>query len=417
MYGVEKWVQKYGSPLYVYDLSQVRFAYHLLKKALPDKSNLFYSLKANPHPDIVREAVQLGCGCEISSIRELTTALSVGSDPRKCLYTGPGKTEQELIVALEKGIRSFSVESEEELQTISRLLPGITKDKINIVPRLNPNFSEPGSRLIMTGKSSPFGVERHELKKIIRIAVCHSQLDIHGFHIFSGTNTDSADNLFLQFKNAAEHIYNVSNEMGINPQVILLGGGFGHAFAKQGEFIDFSSMKCRLETVLNQLFPNWKSNHPFIYFETGRYLTSASGTLFSRILNIKESKGKIYLVMDTGINHLAGMAGLQRVISTPVEFHAIEKKQELMKNDSSEYVTVVGPLCTPLDVLAKNIQISSVSTGEILAVPNVGAYGLTASLIAFLSKENPIELVVDNDKVISVSRLEIMRNYYTDIKR
>ncbi len=187
-----------------------------------------------------------------------------------------------------------------------------------------------------------------------------------------------------------------------------LGGGFGAPFARAGYRANLGGLRGGLETLLDRHLGGWRSGRPRLVFESGRYLVGTAGTLLVRVLDAKRSHGQEIVVLDSGINHLGGMSGLRRL--PPLAAH-------LIKADAGAAVTratlVTGPLCTPLDVWHRSADLPPLAPGALLAVPNVGAYGLYASLVAFLGHPTPIEVAVDNDRddnqVVDVSQLRLVR--------
>lgn len=160
-----------------------------------------------------------------------------------------------------------------------------------------------------------------------------------------------------------------------------------------------------METALDEHMPGWRIGEPAIAYESGRYLSAACGVLVSSVVDIKESKGSRFIVLDSGIHHLGGMAGLGRIPRVQYDIKPITEKPDT----HPESAHIVGPLCTPLDFFNKKAAMPSLQLEEQLYIPNVGAYGITASLLGFLSREIPVELVVDDGNVKHVSQLAITR--------
>jgi diaminopimelate decarboxylase len=186
---------------------------------------------------------------------------------------------------------------------------------------------------------------------------------------------------------------------------VNLGGGFGTPYAVAGQRPRFAALAARLSGLLDTHLPGWRAGAPRVSFESGRYLVGDSGTLLSRVVEVKVSKGRTYVLLDTGVNHLGGMSGLRRL--RPVQ----PTLEPVPGGATGEPVrcAVVGPLCTPLDVLAPDAVLDSPHAGGLVTVPNVGAYGLSASLVAFLGHPAPVEVVTDGGRVVDVSRLAVRR--------
>jgi diaminopimelate decarboxylase len=194
----------------------------------------------------------------------------------------------------------------------------------------------------------------------------------------------------------------IADACGTEPAVLDLGGGFGAPFARAGELPAYPNLAERVAAELDAAFPGWRAGAPRIAFESGRYLTATCGALLTRVLDAKSSQDQHVLVLESGINHLGGMSGLRRlpaVVPTLVPDGAPAVAPAI----------IAGPLCTPLDTWARGVAAPKARPGDLLRVPNVGAYGLSASLLAFLGHPAPLEVVVDGGRVVHTSRLTLHR--------
>lgn len=400
----EELARHYGTPLYVYDVGEIRSAYQALIDCLPEKSRLYYSLKANPHEALAAELRRLGCNAEVSSPGESEAALVAGYQPEQILYTGPGKTSYEITCALKSGISHFSIESYGDMRRLEAAASALGMIASCLI-RINIDEPMKGFGLSMGGGVSQFGIDASRLIRSAGEFRDTPWVVVQGFHLYAGTQIMETDSLLTAFCTSLQVVRRLSEHMDMDPEIVDLGGGFGHPFATNGSRPDFSSLRQPLETALEEFLPGWRNMSPRVAFESGRYLVAASGTLLSTVQDVKQSKGHVFVVLDSGINHLGGMAGLRRVPRpTPSLLTASISEQETL-----ECASVVGPLCTPLDTWARGVTIPRMKPGDIVAIPNVGAYGLTASLIAFLSRDCPIEIVTDAERVQQSSQLVIGR--------
>ncbi|MGY1422633.1 decarboxylase [Bacillus cereus] len=397
--------KKYGSPIYIYNLDEISLSYEKLVRSLPNKSVIYYSLKANPNPEVVKHLISLGCHAEVSSIGELRTALNVGAAPEKCIYTGPGKTKSEIQFAIEKNINHFSVESLEELSVLKEIA-NKSKNPINITLRVNPAFNVGKASIKMTGLPSQFGFDEESIdNEMLEEINEYKNMKIIGFHIYNGSNFNSVDILEENYKNILTTVINLQKKLALDLEFIDFGGGFAAPFGKDESLTNYEYLKNRLERLFDAEFKDIK--RPTIAFESGRYLTATCGTLVGTVQSVKESKGKKYCVVDFGINHLGGMSGLRRIPTIELQLY---KFDSLVENELTiDKINIVGPLCTPLDYLAKNVSIKQVKANDIVYVPCVGAYGLTGSLLGFLSREIPKEIIIKNQKIICSYTLELTR--------
>lgn len=399
-------LSRYGSPLYIYDLAEIRMATKMLLAALPENCDLYYSLKANPCAAVVSELARLSCKAEVSSPGELQIALASGFAPAQCLYTGPGKSLREIEAVFQAGGCFFSVESRFDLEKISYVAQA-TESRAEVLLRVNVDQSVPGFGLAMTGVASPFGIDASAILKHPQAYSCTPWMSVIGFHFYMGSNTMSSDTLLSMFALSLDQAVLLAEILNISLKVLDLGGGFGHPFAKAQARPTYLPLRSELEALLTEKLLGWREGHPTLAFESGRYLVAGAGTLICTVQDVKVSKGTTFVVLDSGIHHLGGMSGLGRMFR--VEPDILLPSTHSEDEHSPELVSLVGPLCTPLDIWSSRAHLSSVKPGDVIAIPNVGAYGLTASLLTFLSRECPVEVMVDGAIVHSASQLVVKR--------
>ena len=387
------------TPAYVYDLDEVRRAHALLIKAVPQPSKIYYSVKANPHPEVVATLAALGCGAEVSSPGELAAALQAGVPGGALLYTGPGKRDEEVISAASMGVEWFSVDSPSQLAQVGRAAASTRTDPRCLL-RVNGEEGVAGHGLAMTGGPSQFGADA----QWIAAQPDRFRERVAGLHLYTGSNLADEGALADQFARSIVTAHHVAAALQLELEVLDLGGGFGAPFAREGDIAPFPGLGGAVAATLDAWFPSWRSGFPKILFESGRYLTATSGALLVRVVDVKRSQGRRVVVLESGINHLGGMSGLRRL---PPLLPDVEAAGEPADGDSA---MLVGPLCTPLDTWARSAELPVVRPGDVLRVPNVGAYGLTASLIGFLGHPTPLEVVVDRGELGSMSRLQLVRS-------
>ncbi|QMV40601.1 type III PLP-dependent enzyme domain-containing protein [Cohnella cholangitidis] len=400
-------VRKYGSPLYVYNIDALADSYHKLRSYLPDDSILYYSLKANPHPVLVGQLVRLGCRCEVSSVNELAVALQAGARADRVQYTGPAKTRNEIETAVIRGVRLFSCESWNEFDKLNSVAEEHAT-KLAVVLRVNPNSKNLRSSLAMTGVSSQFGIDEDKIMNGSLDFLAHPSMEVIGFHVFNGTNSTDVGSLIDSFAYSIQMAKRLAEELNINLRYLNLGGGFGHPYAKFGDSPNFSILKSELTALLDSEIPEWRNNETQVAFESGRFIAGSCGQYICSIEDIKESKGSRYVILNGGINHLGGMSGLGRMQKLDVDF-AVSDEASSEENDIA---SLVGPLCTPLDFIRRPGEIPKLDINDHIVIPNVGAYGLTSSLLGFLSRESPLEIVYSVNEVIDISRIELERKKY-----
>ena len=391
---------RFGSPLYIYDLDTLDTALASLRKTVPSPSTVYYSLKANPHPEIVRVFREGGARAEISSSGELLSAIEAGFTGAECLYTGPGKTPEEIELALVHGVRLFSVESASDYARIAECADarGVTA---SCLIRVNVSASDSRASLRMTGTSTQFGVDEQQLFDAPEKFSRRLGAKVVGAHFFSLSNAQDEESLMTAMRASAEAARRLRDEGGFPMEVVDLGGGFAAPYARPGELPAYTSFRSELEPVLDECLPGWRTGEVEIAFESGRYLSGSCGRLLMRVLDLKDSKGSSFVVTDSGINHLGGLAGLGRTL--PVVVVPDDPAPEERTG------TLVGPLCTPADVLARRARLGEVARGDVLEVLNVGAYGLSASLLGFLSRPTPVEVALRRGEIVSADRVLLTR--------
>lgn len=383
-------IEKYGSPLYAYDLDAVNARLQALQAALPEGSRLYYSFKANPLPAIARELRKQGVRAEITSDGELLAAQKAGFE-NGIVYGGPGKSEKMIARMLENDVTHFSCESYTDAGRLSKMavLAGV---EITAMLRVNPQKA-PDARLAMSGVESQFGFDEALLfadGAAQRLKL--PNLKVNGVHVYFGTQVGSVEALVKNTQCALETATRVSTALGFECQVVNAGGGFPWPYASDSAGSDLPGLREALDVV-------WKASplhgKTQLCFESGRYLCGSSGTLITTVLDVKNAGSKTFVVLDTGIHHLGGMSGLGRIPRSALTLANLTAERE------GEIVAdVVGPLCSPLDSLARGQKMPPVEVGDLLAVPNVGAYGLTASLLGFLSHQRPEEVAFRGTQVI-----------------
>jgi diaminopimelate decarboxylase len=395
--------ERHGTPLYVYDLDRVEAASRDLLAQLPDEVDLFYAMKANPHPEVAR-AVRGDSGrvrAEISSTGELAAALAAGFDPARCLYTGPGKTAGELDEAIARGVRTFSVESPGDLHRIGAVAVGHGV-VVDCVLRVNSANAKATTSIRMTGTPSQFGIDSETLPALLPELSSVPGTRLAGAHFFPLSNAKDEESLVAEFRHTISVAAGLHEDHGLPLGLLDIGGGFSVPYGVPGARAEYEKLRIELANELDRTFSDWRAGAPRIACESGRYLVGDAGTLVCGVVNVKESRGRRFVVLDGGINTFGGMSGLGRLLPAAVELAGVP---------ATETVTLAGPLCTPGDVLGKNVEVPRLRPGDLVEIPNAGAYGPTASLLAFLGRPAPAEVVVRGDEVVSVSRLDYRRSY------
>ena len=390
-------LEHYGSPLYVYDLDEAERRAEALFELLPKRSKLLYALKANPVADLSAALRTAGCRVEIASTAELKIALEAGCVPNEILCSGPGKTAGIVREALLAGVTHFSCDSWHDLERLAAVASAAKKPASAL---LRIHLSGATAAAAGVGAmQSHFGADPAELLNggATRLAELRG-IEMAGIHVYSGTQIQSPEGLGRTFENAI-HLAEEIVQSGVPLRVLDLGGGFPWPWATSDAPADLSGLKAELERVDGL---RRRTADAELWFESGRYLVSSCGTLLATVLDVKMFEaGKTHVILDTGMIHLGGMAGLGRIHRA---LASIEPLGEA-RSETLEPADVMGPTDSPLDCIARGALVPPLRPGDTVAIPNVGAYGLTASLVEFASRQPPAEVCYRGASVVAAYRL------------
>lgn len=380
----------YGTPLFVYDEHVLNRKWTLLRQTFPSAFSICYSVKANPNLALLQYFLSKGCGLEIASGGEFSLALRAGCPSGKILFAGPGKTEAELELVLAQGIGEVHVESEREIErvhAISRRL-GVPA---RIALRVNPSGEAQGGAMRMGGKPAPFGIDEENLGPVVERLAAVSSLEFRGIHLFTGTQILDCIVLLCQYRKVIDIARRVANWLQRPLQTVDFGGGLGIPYFPNESELDMERLREGLTELVDEVScDSWLADTQFVV-EPGRYLVGESGLYLTRINDIKVSRGKKFLIVDGGMNHhLAASGNLGQVIKRNFPVALVNKLEERPR----ETVDVVGPLCTPLDVLAREVSLPVAGVGDLIGIFQSGAYARTASPLGFLSHPAPAEVFV-----------------------
>ena len=376
-----------GTPFFAYDRGLLTDRVTHLRTVLPPDVELSYAVKANPMPAVVHHLSGLVDSYDVASALELRIALNTTIPPKQISFAGPGKGSAELSQAVAAGV-TVELESGNEARRLVEI-----GQQLGIRPRVavrvNPDFAIKGSGMRMGGGPQQFGVDAEQVPMLLK-QLGDSELDVLGFHVFAGSQNLRADILAEAQRKTVELLLRLADFAPAPVRYVNLGGGFGIPYFEKDSPLDMAVIEANLADLLERkIRPQLPSAR--VVIELGRYIVGECGVYVTRILDRKESRGRTYLVVDGGLHHqLAASGNFGQVIrrNYPV---AIGNR---MDEEATETVTVVGRLCTPLDVLGDRVLLPPADIGDLVIIFQAGAYGFTASPTAFLGHPEPVEVLL-----------------------
>ncbi|HMT81336.1 MAG TPA: pyridoxal-dependent decarboxylase, exosortase A system-associated [Azonexus sp.] len=374
------------TPFYVYDRDLLRSRVSELRAALPGNIELHYAMKANPMPAVVGFMAGLVDGIDVASAGELKIALDAGTKPSDISFAGPGKRNSELRQAVAAGVL-INVESFREVDILAEISQDLELPA-RVAVRVNPDFELKGSGMKMGGGPKQFGVDA-ELVPELLANIGKKKLAFEGFHLFAGSQNLKPESICESQQKSYEVALALSSHAPSPVRFLNLGGGFGIPYFPGEKRLDLAPIGNNLKQLSNRA--NTDFPEATLIIELGRYIVGEAGVYVSRIIDRKVSRGQTFLVVDGGLNHhLSASGNFGQVIrkNYPV---AIGNR---MNTDNTETASVVGPLCTPLDLLADRMTLAKATPGDLVVVYQSGAYGASASPQRFLGHPEVIEVLV-----------------------
>ena len=392
---IENLAKKFSTPLYVYSYHTLIDHYLKLKAAFSQIDPLIcYSVKANSNLSILKALIAQGAGLDIVSGGELFRAQKVACPAQKIVYASVGKTDQEISKAITSGILFFNVESLGELKNINRIAAGLGKIT-RVAIRINPDVEAKTHKYISTGKiTNKFGIDLESAYKILLLRAQFRNLNICGLHIHIGSQITQAAPFVEAIKKVSNFIQRLKNK-GILLEYLNIGGGLGIIYNQE--------VPQTAAIYANEIIPLLKKTGLKIIMEPGRFIVGNAGILVVKVLYIKQTPKKKFIIVDGGMNDLI----------RPALYSAHHNIWSLNKKPNVEKADVVGPICESGDFLAKDRLMGKVKEGDYLAVMSAGAYGFSMSS-NYNSRLRAAEVMVINNKVLVIrkreSALDLVRN-------
>ncbi|MEO6717483.1 MAG: pyridoxal-dependent decarboxylase, exosortase A system-associated [Novosphingobium sp.] len=375
-----------GTPLFVYSSSMIRNRVARLRAAMPAKLAIHYAVKANPFPPVLQLLSELVDGFDIASGGELAIVRETGIDPALVSFAGPGKRDSELGAAISAGV-TLNLESEGEAERALTIA-----GKLGIVPRLairvNPEFDLKGSGMKMGGGAKPFGLDAERVPALAG-RILASGANWRGFHIFAGSQALDAAAIAETQAQSVELAAQLARSSGAALPHCNLGGGFGIPYFPGDRALDIAEVGARLGERLADLTGELADTKFCI--ELGRYLVGEAGVYLTRIVDRKVSHAETFLIVDGGLHHQLAASGNFGTVVRRNYPSAIATRFDVAVEEEA---SIVGCLCTPLDILANRAGFPKAEVGDIAAIFCAGAYGATASPAQFLGQGPAREMLV-----------------------
>lgn len=374
------------TPFYAYDREAMSRRVRELREALPEGISIHYAMKANPMPAVVDHMSRLVDGLDVASLGEMRVAVGSGIPPAEISFAGPGKANVELEAAIAAGV-TLNLESAGELERAVQI-----GERIGITPllavRVNPDFELKSSGMKMSGGPKPFGIDAEQVPEVLE-RIGRTGAHFRGFHIFSGSQNLRPESLIEAQTATFELARRLSEAAPSAVEMLNIGGGFGIPYFPGEQRLDLGPVSDNLGAQMAG-HADWLGDTEIV-IELGRYLVAEAGVYVCEVVDRKVSRGETYLVTNGGLHHhLAASGNFGQIIRKNYPVVTAHRVAE----GPREKVSVVGPLCTPLDILGDRMEIGAAEVGDLVAVLQSGAYGYTASPHLFLGHPAPVQVIV-----------------------
>ncbi|MEL6710191.1 MAG: pyridoxal-dependent decarboxylase, exosortase A system-associated [Pseudomonadota bacterium] len=376
------------TPCYLYDQAAITRRISELRAQLPDQIALYYAIKANPFPPVVELLATQVDGFDVASGGELALALATGISPAQIGFAGPAKTDTELQAAVQAGI-VIHVESERELTRLHQIGEA-SGSQPQVALRINPAFSLKAAGMHMGGGPQPFGIDEEQAPAMIA-QLAKLNLPLRGLHIYAGSQNLHAEAIIAAQSASFALAQRLMTHATQPLHFLNIGGGFGIPYFAGQQPLDIAPIAAALHE--HQAACQAQLGVTKIILELGRYLVGEAGIYVCQVVDRKISRGRTYLLTNGGMHHhLAASGNLGQVIRK--NYPVVNAGQ--VAGGERECVHVVGPLCTPLDVIAEDVTLGKAAVGDWIAVLQSGAYGASASPQHFLSHPPVQEKLIRN---------------------
>ena len=386
---IEELARQFATPLYLYSRRTLRESFLAIDGAFAGKPHeIYYAVKANTNAAILREFTSLGAGADVVSGGELAHARRAGVPAERIVFAGVGKRDDEILTALRENIRGLNVESEQELEVVGQLAAreGVVAP---VSFRVNPNIDISGHPYISTGRSADkFGIESERIVAILDAHPTWRNKRLVGLHAHVGSNISELWPFEAVGRALAELARRIIGH-GVELKYLDVGGGLGvryeQALALQPDTSPVDDLALPPREVANSIWRGLGDLHIPLIFEPGRALVASSGALVARVLFVKETRGRKFVILDAAMNDLV-RPSLYQAYHQIVPVH--------LQEGQLQTVDVVGPICESGDFLARDRELPPLRRGDLVAVMTTGAYGF-ALASNYNSRPRPAEVLID----------------------
>ena len=381
----------YNTPLYCYSLSQLKDNFNTFNNTFKTiKPIICFSVKSNSNLTLLRELKKIGSGADVVSLGELLKAIKAGMNPKKIVFSGVGKTEEEIRTAIKKRILLINVESENEAVLINKISKKLSR-KTSIGIRLNPNVTGKTHKKISTGgKNEKFGLLYNDCVNLCRKIKRMENLKLEGLSVHIGSQITN----IKPFKEVLSILNKILNKTKIDFKFIDLGGGMGISYSNKEK-------KLNLKQYSQLVRKFTKNKNVKIIFEPGRFIVGNTAVLISKIIYIKKSNNKKFVILDTGMNDLI----------RPALYDAEHKIVPLKKANKriGGNIEFVGPVCESADKFLSQKGFAQIKEGDYVGLTHVGAYGMSLSS-NYNSRPTAAEIIVTGSKHKLIRKRQSLEN-------
>lgn len=390
--------EKFGTPLYAYDLDRIVARTRLLKALFSDRFGVSYAIKANPNAGLLQALQPEIATFDASSFGEVKRALATGMPAERISFSGPAKRSFEISGAIDLGVGELVIESLQEAQEASYHAEQTGRQQACLV-RINPIKVPRKFGASMAGSASQFGIDEEDIETALPIIRDLPGLKLIGFHIYSGTNCLDPDAIAENFAIFSEIFQNAQAATGIDVHRLIFGSGFGVPYLPGEAPLDHTALPDLINPIVDDLLAKAPFVNATCNLELGRWLVAPFGWLLTSVISKKTSRGSEIRTCDAGFNnHLAACGMMGSVFRRNWVYTNLSNPDR----ETGSY-TLVGPLCTSIDRLAIDVDMPEPRIGDVIAVERSGAYGLTASPSRFISHPEPREVTFRDGNFTDVS--------------